>query len=128
MSLFSPKCKLVTSSTRYPEISVRHIEHTIDCLDVYIQGPNFSYACVRFKNPVGIRILEERDLVEFWEKYNEKNGWLYQVVEGGWLDLEKTRGTFSSPSIMPNLKEYLLVDDNCISVLCMEEPEIRNAG
>lgn len=85
-------------------------------------------ARLTFADVVGFRVLDERDLCEFWNEYSEPNGWLYEVESGGWLDLEKHRQLFNSPDLIQNLREYLLVDDKCVSVLCVAPPEIVDLG
>ena len=74
------------------------------------------------------RLLDERDLCEFWNTYSEQNGWLYEVEEGGWLELETRRSLFNAPGFHPGLREYLLVDDKCISVFSVQPPEILDFG
>ena len=93
-----------------------------------IQGDDFAFARVAFAQPVGFRVLDERDLCEFWEHYHEGHGWLYEVEEGGWLELETARSLFNSPSVFPGLREFLIVDDQCISVLTVHPPEIEVLG
>jgi hypothetical protein len=78
--------------------------------------------------PAGFRVLDERDLCEFWNTYSEPNGWLYEVEEGGWLELETHRPLFNSPGFHPGLREYLLVDDRCVSVLAVQPPDILDLG
>ena len=123
-----PKCKLVKESSRYKKKVVRSIQYNWGELIVHIQGENFSYARVIFKDPVGFRVLDERDLLEFWPTYSEPNGWLYEVESGGWIELEMMRDGLVSKSFMPKIKEYFLVDDKCISVICIEPPEIHDLG
>jgi hypothetical protein len=47
---------------------------------------------------------------------------------GGWIDLEKHRKLFISADVFPGLREYLLVDDKCLSVLCLDPVEIVDLG
>ncbi len=72
---------------------------------------------VVFSNPIGFRVLDEGDLLEFWENYHTGNGWLYKVVSGGWHDLESKRDGYLSKETR-NVQEYLVVGENdCVSVL-----------
>jgi hypothetical protein len=73
-------------------------------------------------------VLDERDLCEFWDDYHTGNGWLYEVQEGGWQELESHRQLFNSPSFCPGLREYLVVCDKCVSVLTTEPPQIIDLG
>ena len=132
-----PKCKVFGPSERYGEKVVRSVQYDGKTLVIDIQGDGFAFARIYFTNPVGFRVLDELDLTEFWPEYSETNGWLYEVEEGGWLELENTRGVtvgskpesiLLSASMMPNLREYFIVDDKCISVLTVNPPEIRQLG
>jgi hypothetical protein len=44
------------------------------------------------------------------------------------MDLERARPMFNSPGLFRGLREYLLVDDMCISVLSVRPPEIADLG
>ena len=126
----SPKCKVFEASLRYKEKIMRALHYDGVSLVIDIQGERkFSFARVTFTQVIGFRVLDEHDLTEFWNNYNEQNGWLYEVMEGGWLELEISRGRFASGVMFEkNLKEYLFVDDDCISVLSTTPPEIENVG
>lgn len=123
-----PKCIVYEPSKRYARKVVRDLRFDGSDLVLQIQGDGFSFATVTFKNVIGFRVLDERDLCEFWNEYSEPNGWLYEVESGGWLELESQRELFNSPSLFDGLKEYFVVDDNCINVLCTRAPEIRDQG
>ncbi|HDL00870.1 MAG TPA: hypothetical protein ENH23_01380 [candidate division Zixibacteria bacterium] len=72
---------------------------------------------VVFFSPIGFRVLDEGDLLEFWENYHTGYGWLYKVVSGGWHDLESKRDGYLSKETR-NVREYLVVGENdCVSVL-----------
>jgi hypothetical protein len=107
---------------------VRSLWYDGETLTVEIQGEGFAFARLVFHRPAGFRVLDERDLCEFWNEYSEPNGWLYEVEEGGWLELEAHRPLFNSPDFHPGLREYLLVDDKCVSVLAVQPPEILDLG
>lgn len=123
-----PKCKPYSPSTRYRDKVVRSLRYDGESLILDIQGRGFAFARVVFRSPAGFRVLDERDLCEFWITYSEPNGWLYEVEEGGWLELESHRSNFSSPSMLNDLKEWLVVDDMCISVLSVQPPDIVDLG
>jgi len=125
-----PKCKVFEPSLRYKQKAVRALHYDGVSLVIDIQGERkFSFARVIFHEPIGFRVIDERDLTEFWPNYNEKNGWLYEVLEGGWLELESKSESFISQSMFENeLKEYLIVDDKCVSVLSFNPPEIDDFG
>ena len=123
-----PKCTAYPPSTRYKEIVIRSLRHDDDGLTIEVQGPGFVFARVVFHHPAGFRVLDERDLCEFWDNYHTGNGWLYEVHEGGWRELESHRRHFTAPEMFPGLREFLVVCDTCVSVLVVEPPEIINLG
>ena len=124
----TPKCKAYTPALRYKRVVIRSLRHDHQTLDIDIQGEGFAFLRVTFRRPVGYRVLDERDLCEFWTDYHEGNGWLYEVESGGWLELESTRPMFNTPSFHPTVREYFLVCDMCISVLSNHPPELEDLG
>ena len=72
--------------------------------------------------------MDESDLCEFWKDYHTGNGWLYEVEEGGWRELESMRSEFLAPHIRPLLREFLIVCDKCISVFAVGPPDIEHLG
>jgi len=128
MQMRPPKCTLFAPAARYRRKVVRSIR--FDGIDLYIeiQGEGFAFARVIFRRPAGFRVLDERDLCEFWNTYSEPNGWLYEVHEGGWMELECHRGPFNAHTFFNGLREYFVVDDQCISVLSVQPPEIEDLG
>ena len=125
---FNPKCVLVPESRQYPRKVIRDIHYDGMDLVLAIQGPGFQYARVIFRRPVGFRILDVRDLTEFWNTYSEPNGWLWEVTDGGWLALESLRARFPHDFYGERLREFFVVDGKCVSVLCMAPPEIVDIG
>jgi hypothetical protein len=123
-----PKCKPYPPAARYRRKAVRSLSYDGETLAIEIQGEGFAFARVMFRRPAGFRVLDERDLCEFWNTYSEPNGWLYEVEEGGWMELEAHRPLFNAPDFYPGLREYLVVDDECISVLALEPPDIIDLG
>ncbi|MCP5304352.1 MAG: hypothetical protein H6953_02805 [Chromatiaceae bacterium] len=79
---------------------------------------------VGFEGVQGIRVLDEGDLREFWSNGACTDGWLFEIRNGGWFDLERTReGFVSNPEI--GLREYLVAGINdCVSVLSYEAPTV----
>jgi hypothetical protein len=108
---------------------VRSLRYDNDgLLTIEVQGPGFTFASVVFRQPVGFRMLDERDLCEFWKDCHTGNGWCYEVHEGGWQELETQRQYFNSPSFFTGLREFLIVCDQCFNVLVLEPPEIVDQG
>ena len=96
------------------------------CLVVAVQAEGFGFAHVVFDDPLGFRVLDEAELGEIWDTYSEPNGWLWEVEGGGWLELEAQREWFknSLAGIRHGLREFMLVDDACINVLCFQPPRV----
>lgn len=83
-------------------------------------------ATVKFDRIVGFRVLDEGDLLEFWND-QRPSGWLWEVVENGWFDFEKTRDEFLSAYHEDKMKEYLILGINdCVNVLTLSTPIISN--
>ncbi|MEC7264448.1 MAG: hypothetical protein VXW38_11960 [Bacteroidota bacterium] len=77
-----------------------------------------------FENIYGFRLLDEGDLLEFWDSNTGTKGFLWKVESGGWLDLEKNRGGFVSGHNR-DIQEYLVKGINeCASVLTSKGPAI----
>ncbi len=122
-----PRCTPYPPATRYERVVTRSLRYDMEDLILEAQGPGYSFARVVFRGVAGFRVLDERDLTEFWDDYHQGNGWLYEVHEGGWLELEVGRGRFFR-EFYEGLREYLVVCDQCVSVLSTEPPEIIDVG
>lgn len=122
----NPQCSPFPAAARYKRTAVQSIEYDGSSLVIRIKADDIPEARIVFQSPAGFRVLDERDLCEFWDHYNEKNGWLYEVEQGGWLDLERTRPLFNSHEFFTGLREFFLVDEMCISVLTVRPPEISD--
>ena len=72
-------------------------------------------------------VLDERDRASS-EHLQRTERVALRGVEGGWLGLEAHRPLFNSPDFHAGLREFLLVDDKCVSVLAVEPPEIIDLG
>ena len=123
-----PCCSILSEAQRYSRKAVRSLRFNGTDLVVDIQGPGFAFAHVVFRNVVGFRVLDERDLCEFWPDYSEPQGWLWEVLSGGWIDLERRRPLFNSHEFCAPLREFLIVDDKCVSILCGQPPEFLHVG
>lgn len=80
---------------------------------------------VVFDTPAGFRVLDEGDLLEHWPRCSIQNGWLFEVLEQGWLDQERQRDGFLSGGNKA-IKEYFIAGVSyCISVFAWEQPDVR---
>ena len=121
-----PKCVLIPESKQYAKTVIRTIRFDEPDLIVELQGPVFSYARIVFREVIGYRVIDEREITEFWNDYSEPNGWLWEVLDGGWLSLERSRVRFNPLQLA--LREFFVVDNYCVNVLCAEPPELHDLG
>lgn len=121
-----PRCTRVPESVPFARVSLRELRSDGVDLEVDLEIEGGAALRVTFRDVVGFRVLDERELCEFWNEHSTPNGWLWEVHEGGWLALERTRPSFDSLRLP--LREWLLVDDRCIGVLAMTPPEVRELG
>ncbi len=99
-------------------------------IDAFFYQLNDETVNLKFENIVGFRVLDEGNILEFWNK-KRPQGWVWEVLENGWFDLEKTRGGFVLGYIDDNRpKEYIVLGVNdCVSVLTYSSPiisEVKN--
>lgn len=125
---FQPKCVPVPGiAPRQTAIRAIHWDGS-NTLDVDIEGEDFAFSRLTFSSIVGFRVIDELHLTEFWKDYHEKAGWLWEVQSGGWMDLGNLRSTFCARDVIPELREFLIVDDMCISVMTATTPTVRELG
>lgn len=75
---------------------------------------------------IGFRVLDERDLMEYWPTCSRQNGWLFEITQGGWLNQEHQRPGSYLSHMNPNAKEFLITGINeCVSVISLVEPNIE---
>jgi hypothetical protein len=78
-----------------------------------------------FKNVVGFRVLDEGNLLEFWNPDIRVPGWIWKVESGGWFELEKLRSGFLTQYHTNSHNEFLILGINdCISVISESDPVI----
>jgi hypothetical protein len=51
---------------------------------------------------------------------------LYEVLQGGWLELERRRATFTN--YVRGLREFMIVDEMCINVISDSPPSMLEFG
>lgn len=112
----------VQGSEPFPaSAEVSRISYQPRDLAVYMDANGDAFV-VRFEGVVGFRVLDERDLLEFWPNCSTPNGWLFCVSAGGWQALENGRNGFITPQVSDLVREYLVAGESeCVSVLCDHE-------
>ena len=123
---FKPKCELVVESKPFVDVEVLRVHYDItslDCLTLDLESTSHGEFAIRFESPEGVRVLDEGQLCEFWNQHSSPNGWLWQVLDGGWLALERQRDQFYLEDMTPGtLLEFFIVADQCVSVLTRFPP------
>lgn len=116
-------------ATAFPEGSaVVRVEWGVGRLSVIVEGTAEASRGVvlEFSDVVGFRVLDERDLMEFWPACSTSNGGLFEIHEGGWLSQERIRPGSCIGPMNPSVKEYLVTGpDDCVSVLSPNPPQVR---
>ena len=116
-----PNCTLVVESTPYTKTVIRTVRFDEPDLVVELQGDDFSYLRLIFRDVVAFRVIDEREITEFWNTYSQANGWLWEVTEGGYLALERQRDSFNILDLP--LREHLVTCNYCVNVLSCKTPE-----
>jgi hypothetical protein len=118
----------VNSSKKYigiPEITDLHYD--LWTLKIRLQFIDIIQPVyLTFTNVEGFRVLDEGNLMEFWNNETRANGWLWKVEKGGWHDQEKERdGYFTGKAHLVDYDEYMIVGMNdCLNVITSTEPII----
>jgi len=122
--IYEPKVvKVETDFESDTTVDIDEITFDKECLTIVVKSKCWSIK-VHFDAIYGFRVLDEGDLGEFWSKCNLKTGWCFEVIDGGWNALEKTRDHFVTGKLYQP-KEYLIIGLNeCVSVLAFEQPEV----
>lgn len=109
--------------TALPELA--RIEYDAGALTIVACVSGQQVASVQFESVEGFRVLDEGDLLEFWPMCSWSRGkWLWEVLEGGWFELESTRPGFDWEKYK-DAAEYLVVGENeCVSVISHDRPVV----
>ena len=123
---FKPKCEAVEESVPFVAVEVLTVHYNVTstaCLTVHLDSSSHGKFALVFNRPEAVRVLDEGQICEFWNTYATPNGWLWRVVEGGWLALESKRDGFWLTDVMAKeLYEYMVVGDQCVFVLTRNPP------
>jgi hypothetical protein len=109
----------------FPEGSeIVRVDYALDRLVITVEDLADRHAVdVIFAETVGFRVLDERDLLEFWPVCSRSNGWLFRITSGGWLAQETSRPTSLIQHMERVAQEYFVVGtDDCVSVISREPP------
>lgn len=82
------------------------------------------FVTVIFDGVDGYRVLDEGDLLEYWTPSIRPNGWIWEIEEGGWRELESQRVGFLHMGRDWTREYFILGDNECINVLSVTPPKI----
>ena len=77
---------------------------------------------VIFENPIGFRLLDEGDMLNFpWKDLTKSRSFVHRIDEGGWYDLENKAGNLIHND---KTQEFVIVTGNeCVSVITWADNE-----
>ena len=125
---FQPKCERVEKSVRFGEVELLSLHYdvtSVDRLTLQLKSSIEGNVQLIFDLPLGVRVLDEGQICEFWNTYSTRNGWLWKVLDGGWVALESQRSQFWATQNPATVVEYLIVDDQCVSVMTTTPPRFQ---
>jgi hypothetical protein len=81
---------------------------------------------LKFDGPRGFRVLDEGDLIRYWEAKVFQAGYhLFEITSGGWRDQETQLPGMLSVSDAIGTREWFVATTNtCINVLCAGPPRM----
>lgn len=122
--IYEPKVLIIESPYKSDRSTiVDEVKLSDEGLDIIVESSNWKIKA-NFDASWGFRVLDEGDLSEFWSQCDLTQGWCFEVLEGGWNSLEKTRDHFVTGKLYEP-HEYLIIGLNeCVSVLAHEPPTI----
>ena len=107
---------------------VATVEYRLGSLRVHVTDPTSNQtATAQFEGVQAFRVLDERDLQEFWPACSSATGGIFEINGGGWLSQETLRPGSMLAHMNPQLKEYLVTGQNeCVNVLANAAPTIES--
>jgi hypothetical protein len=108
------------------DMEILRIVRIPDALRVYLGNGVGKPGCmVTFDDPLGFRVVDERDLMEYWPVCSTPAGWLFEILGGGWRDQERTRPGSLMLASYPDVREFLVTSmGDCVSVFTCKEPTL----
>ena len=88
------------------------------------------YLELHFGSVAGFRLLDEGDLLGYWESRAFKNNnHIYEIRSGGWATGEQIEdGTLSRTPYRKYREWFVCTTNQCMNVLSDDEPMIREIG
>jgi hypothetical protein len=109
---------------------ITRIQHQFGKLDIFLESLATDDALhIVFADAFGFRVLNERDLLNFWPVCSSPNGWIYEITSGGWLQQEMQREGFGCAEELNarnSCREYFVVRLlDCVNIISREPPMLR---
>lgn len=115
----------VFDSSSFDYVDIENINLSQDKLTLTLSSSEGTIT-VELNNLEGFRVLDERDLTEFWSVLSLEDGFIFQIIEGGWFSLEEKREGFLLKYDEEKQTEYLIISENlCVSVFANDEPSVN---
>lgn len=109
--------------------SIVRVAWELGQLSIIVQGAvaESRGIAIDFSDVYGFRVLDERDLLEYWPACSSHNGaGLFEIRQGGWLEQEEARpGSCIGPMRLPLLEFLVTGSDDCVNVLTPSPPRMR---
>jgi hypothetical protein len=85
---------------------------------------------VEFDAPRGFRLLDEGDLIRYWETDVFAGGYhVFEITSGGWRSQETQFSRMLTVSDAIGAREWFVATSNtCVNVLCGEPPRISEGA
>jgi hypothetical protein len=109
------------------ETEIVGLAYDLRTLRIFVEDDAGTSFAVEFSDSIGFRVLDERDLMDFWPTFSTPAGWAFEVTSGGWHDLEsQRRGGYLVPDVQPGAREFLITGCNdCVSIVALSEPTFQ---
>jgi hypothetical protein len=83
------------------------------------------YLDIHFSFVAGFRLLDERDLLGYWEsRAFNSNHHVYEILSGGWTNGEALQAGLFTNAI-ESREWFIKTTNKCMNILSSEEPQIR---
>lgn len=130
-----PHCTPVAALCALPAKDVHSLHYDMVHLQINMWGDGETdRITLTFPHVVGFRVLDERNLLSYWNEYSQPNGWIYEVHSGGWKDEDAQRDDYHCSADESHalnnplrLREYFVVGDKCVSVLTYSPPTAQSS-
>ena len=116
--------KFETIITEFLDPEVYRIEYDLELLVIYFKANDHEDYMIKFDSVVAFKCLDERDMSDYWYDEVFTQNWILEVFEGGWFQMEKSRGMISHEVM--EIREFLIAGiEDCLTILATDEPSIE---